>query len=448
MSDRASPSGAAGHVLVVALGTTVFMWAALYVLAMPAFAASVWVLAVVAAGTILAGGFAAGRLAGASWGGGGRIGLIVGLINLLILGNLLGGSQPGEVFLSALWWILGFIVAAVVLAGAGAALGSSGGRREAVAFDWTGALALVTAFTTLLLLIAGGIVTGLEAGLAVRGWLTANDYPLLLFPLRLMQQDEGVFAEHAHRLWGLLVGLSAILLAVRLWRVEPRRWVGWLGVVILLAVIVQGTLGGTRVTEQSLVLAILHGIFGQLVFATMVALAVVASSAYRGSSAPSLRRTAKTDRFMTTLLVGLLVAQLSFGALYRHLHAHPELGKALLHSALGMHILMATVVITVAVFAGGRASTLYAQPALKRWGLAVLVLVSVQLVLGIGALTVVMLRRDEATIPLGEVIMTTAHQAGGAVLLATATALAVWMRRLLQVEERPADHVPAAVIAR
>ena len=45
-------------------------------------------------------------------------------------------------------------------------------------------MALVTAGTTLLLIVTGGIVSGLEAGLAVEGWLNPEGYPLVLFPLR------------------------------------------------------------------------------------------------------------------------------------------------------------------------------------------------------------------------------------------------------------------------
>ena len=47
---------------------------------------------------------------------------------------------------------------------------------------------------------------------------------------------------------------------------EPRRWVRWLVVGQLLAIIVQGTMGGLRVTEVSLTLAMIHGCFAQLFF--------------------------------------------------------------------------------------------------------------------------------------------------------------------------------------
>ena len=53
--------------------------------------------------------------------------------------------------------------------------------------------------------------------------------------------------EHGHRLYGAAVGLATIVLAVWFLAFERRRWMKALGVLALLAVIVQGVLGGYRV---------------------------------------------------------------------------------------------------------------------------------------------------------------------------------------------------------
>ena len=59
------------------------------------------------------------------------------------------------------------------------------------------------------------------------------------------------------------------------------RWIfAGLFLAVLAAVIIQGALGGTRVTERSITLAVVHGIFGQLVFAGMVAIAVCCSRSF------------------------------------------------------------------------------------------------------------------------------------------------------------------------
>ena len=60
-------------------------------------------------------------------------------------------------------------------------------------------------------------------------------------------------------------------------RKEPRRWVRRLSLVVLIAVIIQGILGGTRVTQVSLPLAIIHGCFAQAFFCLAVFMVVVTS---------------------------------------------------------------------------------------------------------------------------------------------------------------------------
>ena len=71
-------------------------------------------------------------------------------------------------------------------------------------------------------------------------------------------------------------GLAAVSLAAFFARRrEPRRWVRWTATGLLLAVICQGLLGGFRVTEINLSLAIIHGIFAQCTLCLAGALVLV-----------------------------------------------------------------------------------------------------------------------------------------------------------------------------
>ena len=90
------------------------------------------------------------------------------------------------------------------------------------------------------MLIAGALVTSNDAGLSVPDWPLS--YGSLLPPM-----VGGIFYEHGHRMIATLVGTLSIVLAVWLWRVESRRWVRWLGVAALGAVVAQGILGGITV---------------------------------------------------------------------------------------------------------------------------------------------------------------------------------------------------------
>src|SRR6185295_5356358 len=112
---------------------------------------------------------------------------------------------------------------------------------------WLDRFAWLTEGATFLLLGLGGLVTSHEAGLAVPDWPTTYGYNMFFFPFS--KWKGGIFYEHTHRLVASLVGFLTVILAVWLWLKEARRWMRRLGTAALLAVILQGILGGLRVTE-------------------------------------------------------------------------------------------------------------------------------------------------------------------------------------------------------
>ncbi|MFN9956993.1 MAG: COX15/CtaA family protein, partial [bacterium] len=96
------------------------------------------------------------------------------------------------------------------------------------------------------MIVLGGIVTGYEAGLAVPDWPNSFGHNMLLYPVSEMKG--GIFYEHAHRLFGMLVGLSSFTLAALCWRHERRASIRWAASALLFMVCVQGLMGGLRVT--------------------------------------------------------------------------------------------------------------------------------------------------------------------------------------------------------
>jgi cytochrome c oxidase assembly protein subunit 15 len=359
---------------------------------------------------------------------------VASVLNMLILGSLLSGSRANEVVPSALWWIPGAIVAGGALGSAGAGMGSrgrDGTRARARKHGWTAGFALVAAAATLLLLVAGGLVTSHGAGLAVVDWPNSYGYSMFLYPL--VRMTGGIYYEHAHRLFGALVGLTTLVLAIHLLRVEPRRWVRGFALGALALVLVQGLLGGLRVTghlttstspevmRPSLLLAVVHGIAGQIFFAAMVALSAFTSVTWRSDRPPTRSPAASTDRGLSIVLAAALLVQLVLGAVLRHTS-----------QGLITHIMMAVIVTVLAVAGGARLAGLErGQPILRRTGVAILVIVGAQVALGIGSLVVSGLARGADAPPAWEVLVTTAHQATGAILLAAATLGAAWTRRLL-----------------
>jgi cytochrome c oxidase assembly protein subunit 15 len=172
---------------------------------------------------------------------------------------------------------------------------------------------------TILLICSGGMVTSKNVGLAVPDWPTTFGYNMFLFPVS--KWVGGILFEHTHRLMGSLVGLLTIILTVWLWLGDDRRWVRILGVIAVIAVILQGILGGLRVTMMKDQIGIFHACVAQAFLALLVFIALVTTKFWR--SFP--HRLVDSQRFflIKTLAVGITVAiyvQLALGATMRHQH--------------------------------------------------------------------------------------------------------------------------------
>ena len=98
---------------------------------------------------------------------------------------------------------------------------------------------------TVLLVLAGSLVTSTGSGLAVPDWPTTYGWNLFTFPPS--KWIGGILYEHGHRLIASGVGFLTIILAGWLWLEEPRRWMRWLGFAALATVVAQGVLGGLTV---------------------------------------------------------------------------------------------------------------------------------------------------------------------------------------------------------
>jgi heme a synthase len=184
---------------------------------------------------------------------------------------------------------------------------------------WLHRFALLTALATLGLIGMGGLVTSHNAGLSVPDWPTSYGYNMFLFPVS--KWVGGIFYEHTHRLWASGVGLLTTVLMVWLWCREPRAWLRRLGVIAFLAVVVQGVLGGLRVTLLEHQLGIVHAVLGQLFLVLVSAIALFTSPWWRrlpaaGEAAPDRHGL----RFVAVGVVCLVLIQLGLGATMRQQH--------------------------------------------------------------------------------------------------------------------------------
>ena len=186
-------------------------------------------------------------------------------------------------------------------------------RRYRTWFTW------FTAVATLLLICSGGMVTSKGVGLAVPDWPTTFGYNMFLFPVS--KWIGGIFFEHTHRLIASAVGFLTIILAIWLWRSEDRQWVRNLGVIAVAAVILQGVLGGLRVTMLKDEIGIFHACLAQAFLGLIVLIALVTTHFWRTLSnvIADERRFAAITAVAIAITIAIYV-QLALGATMRHQH--------------------------------------------------------------------------------------------------------------------------------
>lgn len=422
-----------GDIVAVSFATTVAIWAVAYILRLPAISAPPPVLTGWIAVALLAGGYHIGRYSRRGWIGGLHVGLLSGLLNLLILGSAVGGDAPVGAMQSLPLFALASLVISVVLSIFGAAFGNTRRARQAEVPNWTGVLARVQVAAVFVLLIAGGLVTSYRAGLAVPDWPQSFGYNMFLLPLAYMD-DAGVFLEHAHRLLGALVGLTSLAVAIFLSLTRLSIKAKALAWAIFAAVVVQGLLGGFRVSEQIVALAGIHGVLGQLIFGAVVALAVIVTDRWLGDVKYKYSDSALFDRPLTIALLAMLVAQVAVGAHMRHSHQ-----ADLLH----LHITLGVFVLGLAIATAVRAWGLHSDvPLLRRAGGGLMHIVILQVVLGIVTLITGALGAQEPT--FGQAMAATLHQANGALLLGWTVRLMLWNQRLLKPESAAGSGLRAS----
>lgn len=264
----------------------------------------------------------------------------------------------------------------------------------------------------LFLICIGGLVTSNNAGMSVPDWPNSYGYNMFLFPW----QDwvGGIFYEHSHRLVASGVGVLMTVLAVWLC-FQERVWLRWMGIVVPVFVLLEGTIGGLRVVLSEDQLGIIHGCLAQLLFVSVSLMGLFTSRWWME------RRTESTAPKWTgrvLAICGLIFCQLMLGATMRHQHAGLSISdfplaygqawpktdpasiagynrarftqdaNAPATSALLINIQMAhrvgAVLITVAILAAAAAMWLMpgTAPILRRWSAVWVGMVFVQFLLG------------------------------------------------------------------
>lgn len=381
-------------------------------------------------------------------------GLITGLVNLLIVGSV-AVKQPESTdalanyanrFRSEALFIIPGSILFCVVAGAIAGAVARGGRGHLTTRSgWLARFGLVTVIIYLPLITVGGAVTSTESGLAVPDAVTSYGALSVLFPFELMSEPR-IFLEHSHRLFGTLAGLTTIVLTACVLAFQPNRLPKVLAVLLLVAVCLQGYMGIKRVSDMNTGIAILHGVFGQIVLALAGVLAASLTESWRTLAQDPDRQAAarKGARFAIAMVVALFL-QLAMGAAARHLDRMDPPSPGASHARL-THAVFAFVVMFLIILAGSLAiragKTGAGFKGVRLLGVSLHGLVTWQFLLGWATLGLIMTRKEPLVVPTAdqladaapirtlEALITTGHQASGAVLLLLAVVTMAWLWRL------------------
>lgn len=290
--------------------------------------------------------------------------------------------------------------------------------------------AAVVASCTLLLVVAGGLVTSNDAGLSVPDW------PLSFGKLMPVMQG-GVLYEHGHRMIATTVGVMTIVLAVWLWESEKRRWVRNLGWTALGLVIVQGLLGGLTVLMRlPKPVSMAHACLAELFFSLTVAIAIFTSPRWRGEPRVVADSGWPPLRAMAAAVPALVLAQAALGAGVRH-----QAFGVIPHIVGAMAVTAAILMTTIATLSQHKD-----HPELRRAARTLLTLAFLQVFLGIAAYASRIITSGADRPAPSMVLWTVLHVATGALTLAASVGLAIEVFRQVRPEAAsPAVHRAATL---
>ena len=388
-----------------------------------------------------------------AWLAGALAGIVSAALNLMLLLSKVAeqagsneelATAANQLQDNAFQIIFGFTAISSIVGAAAGWVGAVATRRHAHTKPvlWHARLSLVLPLLILPLVVVGGAVTSTESGMAVPDAVTTYNALPWLYPIELMSEPR-IFLEHTHRLFGWLVGVGALTIAIWTTIADRRAWAKALVWGVAIAIGVQGLLGILRVGANEPSFALIHGVLAQIVFGAAVVQAalLLLPAAWGLELLGPTRVAARLLPPISGVAIVTLLLQLILGAKRRHFGLDAATWP---HAAFSLVVVVALLTAAFVCMRGDRLT----QPGrtLRRVGLALAWLIGIQFLLGWATLAVVGGHSADAVpIPVAqelasahpirtlEALVATAHQANGALLVgltALAGTLGVCLRRL------------------
>jgi len=270
-------------------------------------------------------------------------------------------------------------------------------------------------FWTVLLLVAGALVTSNEAALSVPDWPTS--YGTFTPPM-----VGGIVYEHSHRVIAGVLGILLIVEAMVIWRCEERRWLRWFALAAVGGVVAQAILGGEVVIRLlHYWLPVLHACFAQLMFGAILCLAVFTSKWWTDSHERLEDRGGPSIHSLAILNAVVIFVQVFLGAGFRHQYA-----------PIWPHIVGAFVVLGVMIWTAAVLRRRFESSRELTFGRTLLhSMVGMQILLG-GAAYWSRLATQDAPQPMpAMVVLTVVHTVFGALVFASSILVVLMCYRLV-----------------
>ncbi|HSC45364.1 MAG TPA: COX15/CtaA family protein [Candidatus Acidoferrum sp.] len=192
---------------------------------------------------------------------------------------------------------------------------------------------------TVLLFVAGALVTSNAAALSVPDWPKSFG---TWFPT-LKQLVNGAFFEHSHRVIAGVLGVLLLIETVVIWLKDERKWMRWFALTAVGGVVVQSILGGEVVRKLlQYWLPVLHACFAQIMFGAILCLGVFTSKWWIEEHKQLEDRGGISIHTLALLNAIVMFVQVFFGAAFRHQYA-----------AIWPHLVGSVVVLGMMIWTAG-----------------------------------------------------------------------------------------------
>ncbi len=267
-----------------------------------------------------------------------------------------------------------------------------------------------------ILIFAGGLVTSTDSGLSVPDWPLSYGQ---VFPPMI----GGIRYEHTHRVIAGFAGIFTLLFFLGSLKFDSRKWFKVFMGICVLVVALQAVLGGlTVIYLLPTWISVFHATLAQTFFCLILLSTYFMSREWKSEAVCLESKNSGSLKRLLIMTIAFIYAQLIIGSLVRHT------GEA--QTGLSTHFVVAFLVVLHIILSALKIARDPAFKTLLGHAFFALSLVLGQVFLGIGSWLITRTHEVADSTVTFFILLRTAHQTNGALILGVMVLLAVRAFRL------------------